>query len=120
MVLAYASSESHPRSEPPPPSSLESLAAETYRGRIVFRIDPDENPPLPRRLELIAPFFPPPPMRRVPGEPMHRFVAIAPLEQGEFVVLSSIGEMVILSAEGKLRSLARLPSEHLHHTSVAV
>jgi len=97
-----------------------TLAAENYTGPIVFRIDPDENTPLPRRLELIAPFFPPPPMRRVPGEPMHRFVAIAPLEQGEFVVLSSIGEMVILSAEGKLRSLARLPSGHFHRTSMAV
>jgi len=42
------------------------------------------------------------------------------LEQGEFVVLSSIGEMVILSAEGKLRSLARLPSGHFHRTSMAV
>jgi len=120
IVLDYASFESQLRSESPPPSSLESLAAENYTGPVVFRIDPDENTPLPRRLELIAPFFPPPPMRRVPGEPMHRFVAVAPLEQGEFVLLSSIGEMVILSAEGKLRSLARLPSGHFHRTSMAV
>ena len=119
MVLDYASFESQLRSESPPPSSLESLAAENYTGPIVFRIDPDRHSGT-AEWAVIAPFFPPPPMRRVPGEPMHRFVAIAPLEQGEFVVLSSIGEMVILSAEGKLRSLARLPSGHFHRTSMAV
>ncbi|OLC00314.1 MAG: hypothetical protein AUH30_03030 [Candidatus Rokubacteria bacterium 13_1_40CM_68_15] len=120
VVLDYASFESQLRSESPPPPSLESLAAENYTGPLVFRIDPAENVPLPRRLELIAPIFPPRPVRRVSGEPLHRFVAVAPLEQGEFVVLSSIGEMVILSPEGKLRSLARLPSGHFHRTSMAV
>ena len=75
---------------------------------------------MPRRLELIAPIFPAPPLRRVSGEPLHRFVALAPLPQGDLVVLSSIGEMVILTPEGALRSLARLPSGHFHRTSMAV
>jgi len=119
-VLDYASFESQLRSESPPPPSLESLAAENYMGPLVFSIDPDANVPMPRRLELIAPIFPPRPVRRVSGEPLHRFVALAPLPQGDLVVLSSIGEMVILTPEGALRSLARLPSGHFHRTSMAV
>src|SRR2546425_4946765 len=120
VVLDYASFESQLRSEDPLPPSLDWLAAENYTGPLVFRIDPDENVPLPRRLELVAPIFPPRPMRRVSGEPLHRFVAVVPMEQGDFVVLTSIGEAMILSPEGTLRSLARLPSGHFHRTSMAV
>jgi hypothetical protein len=120
VVLDYASFESQLRSESPLPPSLEPLAAENYTGPLVFRIDPAEDVPLPRRLDLIAPIFPPRPMRRIAGEPLNWFVAVAAMEQGEFAVLSSIGEMMILSPDGRLRSLARLPSGHFHRTSMAV
>src|SRR3989442_300713 len=54
---------------------------------LVFRIDPAENVPLPRRLELIAPIFPPRPVRRedrVDGlqSPPQRHALTAPADQG--------------------------------------
>jgi hypothetical protein len=120
VVLDYASFESQLRSESPPPPSLESLAAEDYTGPLVFRIDPDEDLPLPRRLEVVAPILPKRPGRKVSGEPMNRFVAVAPLGRDELALLNSVGEVLVLSAEGQLRRLARLPSGHFHRTSMAV
>ena len=82
VVLDYASFESQLRSESPMPPSLESLAVEDYTGPLVFRIDPQEDVPLPRNLEVVAPIFPKRPARRVPGEPLHKFIAVAPTRPG--------------------------------------
>lgn len=120
VVLDYASFESQLRSEAPLPPSLDWLAAEDYQGPLVFRIDPEENVPLPRRLELVAPIFPKRPVRRVAGEPLHRFIAVVPVGQAELALLNSVGEVFILSAEGDLRRLARLPSGHFHRTNLAL
>ena len=68
-VLDYASFESQLRSEAPLPPALDALAADDYQGPLVFRIDPEDTVPLPRRLPFVAPIFPKPPVRRVPGEP---------------------------------------------------
>jgi len=120
IVLDYASFESQLRSEAPPLPSLDWLAAEAYTGPLVFRIDPDEDLPLPRRLEFAAPIFPRRPERRVSGEPLHRFIALVPKAGGEIALLNSVGEVFILSSNGDLRRLTRLPSGHFHRTSLAV
>lgn len=120
VVLDYASFESQLRSESPMPPSLESLAVEDYTGPLVFRIDPQEDVPLPRNLEVVAPIFPKRPARRVPGEPLHKFIAVAPLGRDGLVLLNSVGEVLVMSAEGGLKRLARLPSGHFHRTNMAV
>ena len=120
VVLDYASFESQLRSEAPLPPSLDWLAAEDYQGPLVFRIDPADEVPLPRRLELVAPIFPKPPVRRLRGEPLDRFIAVAARSEGELALLTSVGELFLLSPEGRLRSVARLPSGHYHRTSMAV
>jgi hypothetical protein len=118
-VLDYASFESQLRSEAPPPPSLAWLATEDYQGPLVFRVDPDAGVPLPRRLELMAPVFPRPPVRRVAGEPLNKFIAVAARGGGELTVLSSVGEVFALSADGLLRRVTRLPSGHFNRTSMA-
>ena len=120
VMLDYASFESQLRSESPLPPSLESLAVEDYTVPLVFRIDPEEDVPLPRRLDVVAPFFPRRPGRKVSGEPLHKFIAVAPLGGDELVLLNSVGEVLVLSAEGRLRRLARLPSGHFHRTNMTV
>jgi hypothetical protein len=120
VVLDYASFESQLRSESPVPPALEALAVEDYTGPLVFRIDPGEDVPLPRRLELVAPIFPRPPVRRTTGEPLHKFIAVVPFGRDSLALLNSIGEVLILSPEGPLRRLARLPSGHFHRTNMAV
>ena len=120
VVLDYASFESQQRSESPVPPALEALAVEDYTGPLVFRIDPAEDVPLPRRLELIAPIFPRPPVRRTTGEPLHKFIAVVPFGRDSLALLNSVGEVLILSPEGPPRRLARLPSGHFHRTNMAV
>jgi hypothetical protein len=119
-VLDYASFESQLRSEAPPPPSLGWLATEDYQGPLVFRVDPDAGVPLPRRLELIAPIFPRPPVRKVVGEPLNKFIAVVARGGGELTLLSSVGEVFVLSADAELRKVTRLPSGHFNRTSMAV
>jgi hypothetical protein len=118
VVLDYASFEAQLRSEAPLPPSLDWLAGEAYQGPLVFRIDPGDDVPLPRRLELIAPVFPKPPMRRVAGEPLHRLISVAPRDQGDLALLNSVGEVLVLTVAGDLRLLARLPAGHYHRTNM--
>jgi hypothetical protein len=120
VVLDYASFESQQRSESPVPPALEALAVEDYTGPLVFRIDPAEDVPLPRRLELIAPIFPRPPVRRTTGEPLHKFIAVVPFGRDSLALLNSVGEVLILAPDGPPRRLARLPSGHFHRTNMAV
>lgn len=119
-VLDYASFESQLRSETPVPPSLDWLAAEDYQGPLVFRIDPDQGGlPVPRRLSLVAPIFPRPPVRRARGEPLNRFIAVVARAGDELALLNSVGELYVLSADAELRRLTRLPSGHYHRTSMA-
>lgn len=120
VVLDYASFESQLRSEAPLPPSLDWLADEAYHGPLVFRINPDADVPLPRRLELVAPIFPKRFAGRVSGEPLNRFIAVVARGRDELALLSSVGELFVLSSEGDLRRLARLPSGHFHRTNMAV
>jgi hypothetical protein len=119
-VLDYASFESQLRSEAPPPPSLGWLATEDYQGPLVFRIDPDAGVPLPRRLELVPPIFPRPPVRKAVGEPLNKFIAVVARGAGELTLLTSVGEVFVLSTDGLLRRVTRLPSGHFNRTSMAV
>jgi DNA-binding beta-propeller fold protein YncE len=119
-VVDYASFESQLRSEAPPPPSLGWLATEDYQGPLVFRIDPDAGVPLPRRLELVPPIFPRPPVRKVAGEPLNKFIAVVARGAGELTLLTSVGEVFVLSTDGLLRRVTRLPSGHFNRTSMAV
>lgn len=119
-VVDYASFESQLRSEAPPPPSLAWLATEDYQGPLVFRIDPDAGIPLPRRLELVAPIFPRPPLRKAVGEPLNKFIAVVARGAGELTLLTSVGEVFVLSTDGLLRRVTRLPSGHFNRTSMAV
>src|SRR3989442_10811901 len=77
--------------------------------------------PLERRLEIVAPIFPKRSARRNFGEPaLHKFVAVVPIGKDELALLSVVGEVFVLSPEGDLRRLTRLPPGHFQRTSMAV
>jgi len=120
VVLDYASPEEQLRSEAPPPAGFEWLSGDAYHGPVVFRLDPAENIPLPRRLDVIPPILPRGVPRRLVAEPLYRFIAVATMPSGEIVLLNSIGEVLVRSNDGALRHLARLPSGHYHRTHMAV
>ncbi len=120
VVLDDASFHAQRRSEASPPPSLELLGAEEYQGPLVFRIDLEEDMPLPRRADLISPFFPRFSARRAAGERALRFIAVAAMADDGLALLNWVGEVFILSRGGDLRRLARLPPGQLNRTSMAV
>jgi len=120
VALDYASPDVQLRAEVPPPPGLESLAGDAYHGPVVVRVDPEEDLSPPRRLDLVAPAFPRAPARRPGVEPLFRLVSVAVTPGGDVVVLSSVGEVLVLAADGGVRRLARLPSGHYHRTHMTV
>ncbi len=119
LVLDFASAEGQLRSEAPPPPALDWLSSADYHGPLVFRLDPTEEIPLPRRLDLVPPLFPKG-WARAPGEPLPRFISVAASPAGDLLLLSSLGEVFSLTSEGGLRLLARLAAGHYHRTHMAV
>jgi len=117
LFVDYASPESHLRSEKPLPPSLSWLVGEGYRGPLVFRIDPADDWPLPRRVDLLVPILP----RRETAarEPMWRLVAVTASATDDLVFLSSVGEVLRLGRGGDLRLIVRLPAGHYHRTNLA-
>ncbi len=120
VILDDASFHAQLRSEAAPPPALESLGADEYQGPLVFRIDLEEDMPLPRRADLIPPLFPQPAARRVAGERQLRFIAVAATADDELALLNWVGEVFVLSPRGELRRLTRLPPGQLNRTSMAV
>jgi hypothetical protein len=120
VVLDYASPEEQLRSEAPPPAGFEWLSGDAYHGPVVIRLDPAENLPLPRRLDVVVPILPKGVPRRLAAEPLYRFISVATTPSAEIVLLNSVGEVLVLSSDGALRQLARLPSGHYHRTHMAV
>jgi len=120
VVIDYTSPEEQLRSEAPPPPSFEWLSGDAYHGPVVIRLDPAENIPLPRRFDVIAPILPRGVPRRPVAEPLYRFISVAAMPTGGIVLLNSIGEVHVLSSDGALRLLARLPSGHYHRTHMTV
>ena len=120
VALDYASPEAQLRSEVPPPSGLEWLSPDAYHGPLVLRVAPDEDVPLPRRFDLATLLFPRGPGPRAGVEPLFRLVSVAAAPGGRLALLNSVGEILMLSPDGSLQRLARLPSGHYHRTHLAV
>jgi hypothetical protein len=118
VFLDYASPETHLRSETPLPPSLNWLTEESYRGPLVFRIDTREERPLPRRADLLSPLLPRASAPPVGREPLWRLIGVTPVGD-DLVLLSSVGEILRLGSDGRLRLVARLPAGHYHRTNLA-
>lgn len=119
VVIDFVSTETLLRSETRPPAALDWLAGEGYQGPLVFRLDLGEERPLPRRLDLAAPFYPRG-APRGPALPGPRFVAAAAGPANDVVLLDSLGDVTRLAADGQLHRLARLGPGHYHRTNMAV
>jgi hypothetical protein len=119
VVIDFVSTETQLRSESRPPPALDWLAGEGYQGPLVYRLDLGEDRPLPRRLDLGAPFFP---RGRQPANslPSPRFVAVATTLSGDIVLLDSLGQVTRLTADGRLHLVAALGAGHYHRTNMAV
>lgn len=121
VVLDYASPEAQQRSEKPPPASFEGLDANAYHGPVVFRVDPHDDVPLPRRFDLVPPVFPAHSAAALRGElPLYRFISAAITASDDLVLLDSVGQLFQLAAGSSPRLLARLPAGHYHRTHMAV
>jgi hypothetical protein len=118
IFVDYAGSEAHLRSETPLPPSLSWLVDEGYRGPLVFRIDPAEDRPLPRRADLLVPIFPRRESPRPGREPMWRLIGATATTGDDLVFLSSVGEVLRLAPDGELRLVVRLPAGHYHRTNL--
>jgi hypothetical protein len=118
VFLDYESPETHLRSETPLPPSLSWLVEDGYRGPLVFRIDPREDRPLPRRADLLSPILPRSAAPRAKREPMWRLIAVTATAGDDLVLLSSVGEVFRLGADGELRLVVRLPAGHYHRTNL--
>jgi hypothetical protein len=120
VFLDYASPETQLRSETPLPPSLRGLIEDGYRGPLVFRVDPREQRPLPRRADLLVPIFPRGGI--VPGgqEPLWRLIGIAAAGGDDLVLLSAVGEVFRLGSDGELHLITRLPAGHYHRTNLAM
>ena len=118
-VFDFASREGQLRSEAPPSPDLDWLSAEAYQGPLVFRLAPQADLPLPRRLDLVAPVFPKVSAKRAAEEFLPRLISVAAAPTGELLLLGSLGEVFKLTSEG-LQLLARLPAGHYHRTNMAL
>jgi sugar lactone lactonase YvrE len=120
VFLDYASPETNLRSETPLPPSLSWLIDEGYRGPLVFRIDPREDRPLPRRADLLGPVLPKTEVVDVRKEPLWRLIGVAAASGDDLVFLSLVGEVFRFGPDGELRLVARLPAGHYHRTNLAI
>jgi hypothetical protein len=120
IFLDYASQETHLRSEAPLPPSLSWLTEEGYRGPLVFRIDPREERPLPRRADLLAPIVPRGGTIPAGREPLWRLIGVVAATGEDLILLSSVGEVFRLGPDGELHLITRLPGGHYHRTNLAV
>ena len=118
VTVDYASPETQGRAEVPPPPGLEALGT-GYQGPLIFRVTVSEGAVLPRRLDLVPPFFP----RgwiAPPGEPLTRFMAVVARPDGTLLLLDSLGQIFRLAGGGDLHPLTRLPAGHYQRTSLAL
>jgi hypothetical protein len=123
VILDYTSPETRHRSESPLPPALEAIAGDGYQGPLVFRLDPRDGGPLPRRLDLLPPLFPRAWATQPGAEPLSRFISVAALPGEGVVLLDSLGQLFRLTPgarEARLVRVARLPAGHYHRTNMAV
>jgi hypothetical protein len=86
---------------------------------VVFRLDVHEQRPLPRRADLLVPIFPQGGRAGTGREPLWRLISVASAGD-DLILLSAVGEVLRLGADGALRLVARLPAGHYHRTNLAV
>ena len=91
-----------------PPSGLEHLRDEDYRGPLVFRLTLDPTLPLPRRADRLSPLFPRAWGGRSGGALLPRLVAVAPIGD-ELVMMASSGVVYRWNGTDRLTALATLP-----------
>src|SRR5262245_24317872 len=120
VVLDFVSTETQLRAETPPPLALESLAAESYYGPAIFRVDFGLTASLHRRLDLVRPLLPASWTKRAGVEPPTRLISVATLPGGDLVLLDSLGHVLRFGGRGEPRLMATLPAGHFHRTSLAV
>ncbi len=111
VIVDYVDRALSPGEERGPPG-LEQLREEDYRGPLVFRLALEADIPLPRRLDRVAPLFPRGWGGKQGGGLLPRLISVAPLPAGDLALLSSTGEVLRLTGDGTLASLARLPPGH--------
>src|SRR2546426_12141168 len=110
VAVDYASPETQGRAEVPPPPGLDVLGT-GYQGPLIFRGTLGDGAALPRRLDLVPPFFP----RwwiSPPGEPLTRFMAVAARAHGPLLVLDSPGPVFRLTDRGGPPPRNRPPPGH--------
>ena len=90
-----------------PPSGLEHLRDEDYRGPLIFRVTLDPTLPLPRRLDRMPPLFPRHWGGRAGGAMLPRLVAVAAV--GDDLVMTASSGVVYRLAGEQLTPLATLP-----------
>jgi len=100
------------------PPGLEPFRDAGYRGPLVFRLMPDPTIPLPRRLDRLAPLFPPAWRGGARGALVPRLIAVASLGAQDLVLLTSGGELFRLAADGTFARFAQLPPGQYLRTSM--
>jgi len=118
VTIDYASPETQGRAEAPPPRGLDVLGT-GYQGPLIFRVTVGDGSPLPRRLDLVPPFFPRGWIAPA-GEPLTRFIAVAARADGTLLLLDSLGQVFRLATPEGLTRIARLPGGHYQRTSMVV
>jgi hypothetical protein len=120
VFVDYASLETHLRSETPLPPSLNWLIEEGYRGPLVYRVDPKEQRPLPRRADLLVPLFPKDGAIPAGQEPLWRLIGVTTTSGDDLVLLSAVGEVFQLRADRRLHLITRLAGGHYHRTNLTM
>lgn len=111
LIVDYVDPTSFPVEDRGPPG-LEQLREEDYRGPLVFRLAMEADIPLPRRLDRLAPLFPRAWGGKQGGSFLPRLISVASTVTGRVTFLGSAGEVLQLTSDGTLASLARLPPGH--------
>jgi hypothetical protein len=107
ILLDYADPLLSRREDSPP--GLEELREEDYHGPLVLRLVLDPKMPLPRRLGQVAPVFPRLWGGRTGGGLLPHLIAVAAIDTGDLVFVSSTGELHRLAPDGTFTGFARLP-----------
>lgn len=107
LVVDYADPRVSPPEERLP--GFETFREEDYRGPLLFRLEVDPEIPLPRRLDRLAPLFPRGWGGPAGGALLPHLIAVAPLPDGDPLLLSSAGDLYRPASDGRLTSVTQLP-----------
>jgi hypothetical protein len=119
VVIDYADPLTSPSEDVAPPG-LEQFRDEDYRGPLVFRMVLDDEIPLPRHVNRLAPLFPRAWGGKAGGALLPRLISVASLDGHDLVFLTSGGEIYRLTADGRFRGVTSLPRGQYNRTSMTV